>query len=414
MNKGFWIDRQRNMYKSYNDFIKDINSKNSVSKYIYAQNPYQVYVDIINSAINNYDVVLLDSDFSEKEINNLGIDYSNLEDFESLQSVQVSDYNQLIEILKSNIDTWKLTLFTSGTTGRPKQVNHTIRTLTRAVKQREHHKSDIWAFAYNPTHFAGLQVFFQAFLNQNQIIYIFDEKKEKIQNLLEQYRVTNISATPTFYRTLIPYLDADIPGIKRITFGGETFDNNLACLLKKHFSNAVVKNIYASTEAGSLFSSEGEHFYINAEISKYIKTNENGELLISSELLASSDDYKLENGWYNTGDIIEYVSDDCFIFVSRKSEMINVGGYKVNPNEIEAEIRKVQGVVDVSVKPRQNSVTGNILVAEIIKEKDLCEKDLKIKISEQLSKNLQPWKIPRIYKFVDKIEMTRTGKKVRN
>ena len=74
MNKGFWIDRQRNMYKSYNDFIKDINSKNSVSKYIYAQNPYQVFVDIIYNAINNYDVVLLGKN---KKVTHCGLYYNN-------------------------------------------------------------------------------------------------------------------------------------------------------------------------------------------------------------------------------------------------------------------------------------------------------------------------------------------------
>lgn len=83
-----------------------------------------------------------------------------------------------------------MTLFTSGTTGLPKSVSHSFASITRQVKKSERHINDIWGFAFNPTHMAGLQVFFQALLNKNSIIRLFglDTKEiiREIKNIISQ------------------------------------------------------------------------------------------------------------------------------------------------------------------------------------------------------------------------------------
>lgn len=118
--------------------------------------------------------------------------------------------------------------------------------------------------------------------------------------------------------------------------------------------------------------------------------------------------------WYHTGDIVEFTEDGRIKFVGRKNEMINVGGYKVNPNEVEEEIKKINGVLDAYVYARKNQLTGNILVAEVVlKDKELDLQEMEKIIYENLRTSLQNWKIPRIIKFVDEIKLTRTGKKVR-
>jgi acyl-coenzyme A synthetase/AMP-(fatty) acid ligase len=93
--------------------------------------------------------------------------------------------------------------------------------------------------------------------------------------------------------------------------------------------------------------------------------------------------------------------------------MINVGGYKVNPHEVEEEIKKVSGVVDARVSARINRLTGNILMAEVVKLNDLDETELEKKIFQELSTRLQSFKIPRIMRFVPKLRLTRSGKKER-
>ena len=64
----------------------------------------------------------------------------------------------------------KIGMVTSGTTGRAKSISHSIQTLTRSVRFGDRHREDIWGLAFQPTSFAGLQVFFQAICNGNTIV----------------------------------------------------------------------------------------------------------------------------------------------------------------------------------------------------------------------------------------------------
>jgi acyl-coenzyme A synthetase/AMP-(fatty) acid ligase len=90
--------------------------------------------------------------------------------------------------------------------------------------------------------------------------------------------------------------------------------------------------------------------------------------------------------------------------------MINVGGYKVNPTEIENIIKEIKGVKDVAVFGRKNSIMGQIIVANIITEDAVEEIELKQEIKKICKSQLQDFKIPRIIKFVKLFDLTRTGK----
>jgi acyl-coenzyme A synthetase/AMP-(fatty) acid ligase len=410
----FWVDEKRGIYKTYTDLLNDIKSRTAVNKYIYFKNTYEIFLElIINLIYSNY-TELLDSDFSIQYLESIGIEKKELFTQYSLKNTNcINSIDELFNFLFQRENESEIALYTSGTTGKPKKVIHKLKNIIRTVKIADKFKNNVWAFAYNPTHFAGLQVFFQAFFNKNPMIYIFDEEREKIPFIFEKYKITNISATPTFYRMIIPHIKQPIYHVTGATSGGEKFDSNLIKDLNRIFPNAKVRNIYASTEAGSIFTSDGEIFTIKDKYKPYILISEDGELLISEKLLGYSEDFELKDGWYHTGDIVEKIEDDKIKFVSRKKEIINVGGYNVNPSEVESEILKIPGVVDVRVYGRENKLTGNIIVAELISDKTIIEEELKKKIYKVLGEKLQKWKIPRIIKFVDEIDRSRAGKKVR-
>ena len=125
--------------------------------------------------------------------------------------------------------------------------------------------------------------------------------------------------------------------------------------------------------------------------------------------MGESSGLQTEGDWYATGDLIEVTghSPFTFHFISRKNELINVGGYKVNPIEVEEIIRLCPGVLDVSVYAKKNAILGNIVCCEIVRNsEDMTELFLR----EFLRDKLQEFKIPRFVKFVANLQTTRTGK----
>ena len=156
-----------------------------------------------------------------------------------------------------------------------------------------------------------------------------------------------------------------------------------------------------------MFIAKGEYFQIPSDIKDKVKIDD-GELLLHKSLLGESESFIYENDFYRTGDLIEWIDNDVFKFKSRKNELINIGGYKVNPNEVEEVIYKIQGVEQVIVYSKPNSILGNILCADIQLNKDTNLKEQDIR--KILSTQLQDFKIPRRIIFVQNIELTRTGK----
>lgn len=415
MSKLFLIDDELKI--TYEQLLQDINNKDTYSSYIYdvGNDPYSIFLSIVHSLVYDYPIQLLDGYFSKRDLAELHIDENFLQENKQIETkVTIHSVDALISKVRDVNNNWRLTMYTSGTTGKPKKVSHQFARLTGNVKTGARFSEDIWGFAYNPTHMAGIQVFFQALLNINTIVYLFDYPFDKIAKWIPTYEVTHVSATPTFYRNLLPSLKEDTHELVQVvTLGGEKFDSQLANQLKKTFPEANIRNIYATTETASLFTAQGELFHIEDSIKHLISFTEQNELLIHRNFLGESATYTLIDNWYHTGDIVEFVDDTYFKFISRESDFINVGGYNVNPSEVEAVLRQVPGVQDAVVKSRSSSVTGEIIVADVMKDHKVDGKELKRDIKTYATKHLQRWEIPRLIKYVSEISVSRTGKQVR-
>ena len=404
----FYKDITNNTEKTYSDLIEDIKSLDRFFPYCYTGDYYIIFRSIVHSLLLGKELTLLDSDFSKEEILSLAgdVDISGGIPVEKVDDLCLDNLRNRIE---EHAPGWKVTLFTSGTTGLPKKVSHSYTSLTRYLK-RQYHDRDIWGFAYNPTHIAGLQVFFQALMNFNPIIRLFGLDKNSIFSLIEYYSISHISATPTFYRLLLPTTKRFL-SVKRITSGGEKFDSNTSGQLLAAFPNAKLTNVYASTEAGTLFASDGENFVVKPSIRDLVKVVDN-VLFIHKSLLGESESIQFDKGWYNTGDIVEVLAEAPLRirFVPRQNEMINVGGYKVNPTEVEQAVRDIPGVKDAYVYAKANRLMGNVICCDVIVEdRNLTERSIR----GALSSHLQEFKIPRIVRFTDSLKVTRTGKKDR-
>jgi acyl-coenzyme A synthetase/AMP-(fatty) acid ligase len=392
----------------YEQLLMEVNSLTELSSHLKEANIYQFYVKLVGSLLSQTDVTLLDNDFSETELNHLlgtNVSVSHKVDF-SVRTVD--ELLQKVLLSKS-----KINLFTSGTTGRPKKVVHTFESISKGILTRDKFVNSKWLFTYSETHMAGLQVFFQAFLNKNLICYAYKAKRSEILELLTKYNITHISATPTFYRLLLPF-NRSLYTIKSVAIGGEKSTSTLYEQLILAFPKAKIINIYASTEGGSLFTSiKSDVFTISSRLQGLVKIS-NNELYLHQNLIGNIEvGNSNTDEWYSTGDLVEIITEEplSFKFLSRKSEVINIGGYKVNPQEVEQRLLEIPIISLCVVYKQSNDLIGNILCADIVlNDMTLEVKEARKMIKTHLKRHLQQFKIPRKFNFLDEIKQTRTGK----
>jgi len=389
---------------TYDYLLKDINNAIAYYPMFRTINLYDFFLNFVISLASNKPIVLIDSDLNNSEIE--GINEKSVNLAYPIKQVCFSSIEEIVKCIQ--VSKSEISIYTSGTTGQPKKVVHTVSTLTRYIRVSDRYAEQIWGFAYNPTHMAGVQVFFQAFENINTIVNVFNKNRQQVYDSIDKYGITHISATPTFFRLLLP-IEKTYDSIKRVTLGGEKSDNKLYEFILQIFPGAKINNIYASTEAGSLFVANGENFRIPANIIDKIKIKDN-ELMIHKSLLGKSDSFNFQGEYFFTNDLIEWTNKEegLFRFVSRKNELINVGGYKVNPLEVESVIQQLPDVIQVMVYGKANSVLGNVLCAEVKLQEFSALSEFSIR--QYLSEKLQDFKIPRKIKFVNFISLTRTGK----
>ena len=318
--------------------------------------------------------------------------------------------------------TGTLSIATSGTSSRPTWVTHDFRSLNRSVRLGEHHGSDRWGLAFHPITFAGLQVIFQALTHRNLILPLLSDshltevadtpKGAAMGSRIRAAALSHLSATPTFFRTLLSRLDSPCPAVQSITLGGEALDPHLHSRLQQAFPNARVRNIYASTELGSVLQSSGDVFTIADDQHQPIKIQD-GELWVRPSDTSLNQDGLNTAGYFETGDQVEIVANQPlqFRFVGRSSTIINVGGRKVDPVLVEGHLEQMSEVESALVFGKANSVSGNLVAAEVLLNEGQALDVATIR--QRLNQVLQPFQMPRLITFVAQIPRTATGKKKR-
>jgi acyl-CoA synthetase (AMP-forming)/AMP-acid ligase II len=310
----------------------------------------------------------------------------------------VKDWDDLIVVLKG--ENQNIKLFSSGTTGEPKIIYQSFKNMIRNV--RVGNIDSVWSMFYHPNRMAGYQVLFQSLLNKNTLVNMFRYDFKDVQDRLQRYKVTHISATPTLYKMI---LGPTFESVKQITFGGEGSTKDLRDKVSKYFPNARVKNIYASTEGGSLLATNTDLFNIPMDKIDKIKII-NNEIHLHKDIVGESHSIKLEGNWYNTGDVVEFSNPNQFKIVGRSSNILKIAGYNVNIEVIESKIQQLDGVKLCKVSSKENSVLGNILICELV----AYDGHSLIDIKRSMKSKLEKYEIPTKITFVESIEISENGK----
>jgi acyl-coenzyme A synthetase/AMP-(fatty) acid ligase len=317
-------------------------------------------------------------------------------------------------------------LLTSGTTGPPKLVVHSRAGLTGAIAAlRAGEAPPVWGTFYDIRRYGGLQILLRALLGAGSLV-LSDAKEPVGDHLARLGRrgVTHLSGTPSQWRRALmsTAIGAIAPSYVRLS--GEIADQAVLDALRRAFPDARIGHAYASTEAGVGFEvTDGREGFPAAFLdgggpvamkvvdgSLRLRSGRTATGYVNGAALADAE------GFVDSGDMVERRGERCY-FAGRRGGIVNVGGLKVHPEEVEAALNRHQAVRMSLVKARPSPITGALVVADVVLADASApgnEPALKRDIVAFCRAALPPHKVPAQIRFVPALAMLPTGKMARH
>jgi acyl-coenzyme A synthetase/AMP-(fatty) acid ligase len=323
-------------------------------------------------------------------------------------------------------------LFTSGTSGTPKMVSHSLASLAGAIQPGSPLAGPrVWSTFYDIRRYGGLQIFLRALMGGGSLaLSSAEESTVAFLARAGSHAVTHMTGTPSHWRRALMSGAASRLTPQYVRLSGEIADQAILDSLRAQYPQATIAHAFASTEAGVGFEVDDglagipESYFGRATHGVELKV-EDGSLRIRSPRTArhylGPERAALVDaaGFVDTGDILE-LRDGRYHFNGRRGGIINVGGLKVHPEEVEAVINRHPRVQMSLVKSRKNPVTGAIVVAEIVlkpapatTEPALEDTAVKTQILENCHRALAAHKVPAAIRIVPSLEVTPSGKVAR-
>jgi acyl-coenzyme A synthetase/AMP-(fatty) acid ligase len=315
-------------------------------------------------------------------------------------------------------------LLTSGTTGLPKLVVHTLESLAGTIHLGNSAPGKmVWSTFYDIRRYGGFQIFLRAVLRG--VSMVLSDSQESAGDFLARagaHDVTHISGTPSHWRQALMSGFAHLMNPQYVRLSGEIADQAILNQLQSCYRNAKVAHAFASTEAGLAFEVNDGLAGFPASLigsSENLETKvENGSLRIRSRRAAAcylrGPVLKDEEGFVDTGDMLE-LRDGRYYFTGRRDGIINIGGAKVYPEEVEAVINRHPNVQMSLVRSRKNSIMGALVVAEVVLKAPVTTQDsnLRLEILTHCRQVLPSHKVPAVINFVPSLAVAETGKLMR-
>jgi acyl-coenzyme A synthetase/AMP-(fatty) acid ligase len=314
---------------------------------------------------------------------------------------------------------------TSGTTGTPKIVRHHPRVLLATVSGYAPPERRRTLICYHPVSFSGLKVILGGLAAGAELISLSETTLPRFVDAAISLRPDEFKGTPTVMRGLLTLLGAEASRLSftRVGLAGETVDQHILDRLRTLLPRAEIWHIYGASEIGAFMTVKDGRAgfparWIDDGIDPVRLRIVDGILEVASPIAMlgylGTPMRRLEDpvGWWRTGDMIG-IDGDRAHFLGRADSVINVGGAKVRPEEVEHALLRIQGVADARVFGRRNSIAGQLVAAEIAATPNEDHASLRTRIMQQLPKSLERHKIPQFLTIGYDLAVDPTGKKPR-
>ncbi len=293
-----------------------------------------------------------------------------------------------------------LVLFSSGSTGKSKGIVQDLNKLMR--KFTTPRRALRMLIFLQLDHIGGVNSLLYALANKGTIIVASDRSPSKVCEAIEQFGAQVLPTSPTFLNLLVlseMQHEYDLSSLKLITYGTEPMQQSTLARLSESFPDTDFQQTYGLSEVGILRSKSKDSSSLWVKIGGQefdVKVIE-GTLRIRSEsamLGYLNAPYPFDDeGYMDTEDLVEQ-DGEWIKILGRKSEIINVGGAKVFPAEVESTLLEMPEVEDVVVFAEDHPITGKIVVSKIKCAEPIGARELKMRVRRYCADKLQKYKIP--------------------
>jgi acyl-CoA synthetase (AMP-forming)/AMP-acid ligase II len=291
-------------------------------------------------------------------------------------------------------------LFTSGSTGTPKAILHDLALV--ADKFRRPGPSFVAIAFLMLDHFGGINTILAILSGLGTVVTVADRSVVTICGAIAAHGVEVLPTTPTFLTALVRS-DAlarfDLGSLRRITYGTEVMPQATLDRVRAAFPDAVLQQTYGLSEVGVLRSRSREDgsLWVRVGGDGFATRIEGGILWVKSNFamlgyLNAPDPFDAD-GWFNTGDRVE-VDGEWLRILGRDSDLINVGGQKVYPAEVEQAILELDNIRDVVVCGERHPLLGQAVVARVATVEPEPADILKLRIRRSLAGRMAAFMLP--------------------
>ncbi len=286
----------------------------------------------------------------------------------------------------------------------------------------------IWGTFYDIRRYGGLQIYLRAVLTRSSLV--LTDPQELVANFLQragEAGLTHISGTPSHWRRTLMSPEADRIAPRYVRLSGEIADQAILNSLRPSIRTprsatplpprkpawpSMSATLLSGFPASMLTGTSGVDLKV-VDATLRVRSSRTAERYLGENPPALKD----PEGFVDTGDVLE-LRDGRYHFQGRRDGVINVGGLKVHPEEVEAVLNRHPQVRLSLVKTKKNPITGALVVADVLLKAPSAPegeqaRELQQTIKQFCRESLAPHKVPAAISFVPALAISETGKLVR-